>query len=91
MKAQRYYLLYTTDIWKGNMSLCCVTKDRAKIKKIIRRFIRSNDMEYGNDSNMSKAKQLKALEQDWDEKDLYNINNSLSYGYIEEVRDGEVF
>lgn len=89
--AQKYYLLYTTDIWKGNKCVCCVTADPSRIKTVIRRFIRSDDMEYGYDSDMFKAKQLEALEKDWGEKDPYDINNGLRYGLIEEVEDGEVF
>jgi len=75
----------------SSMSLVAATTSIRKIKSVIIQRIKDNDMEYkrGYDE-LSKAKQIKKLREDWDYMGMNFVFDNLDYGYVEIVADGEI-
>lgn len=89
------YILSTCNEWKewSSMSLVAASTSLRKIKSIIIQKIKDGDMEYKgrcSEENASITKQIKALREDWEEYGEDFVFNSLEYGYIEAVADGEI-
>lgn len=77
------YLLYACNIWKehSSMRLIMTSVDFTKIKKQIIKELENKDMEIDNNIDVKYEKILC--------EPIKTINNSLMYGYVLEIIDGE--
>lgn len=87
------YILCSCNDWKeyDGMRLVAATTSLYKLKNIIIRKIKDEDMEYKKgDENLSIQGQIKQLKTDWEERGHDFVFDNLGFGYVETVADGEI-
>ena len=76
---QNIYLLYNCNEWKENasMNLIIASTNKKNVIKEIKKRIKNKEFEYNTSIDFTK-------------ECLSEINNSLEFGYVEIVKNGEV-
>lgn len=89
---KKIYILNSCDEWKSwsSMTLIMVSTSLRKIKGEIINQIKEGNIEYkrGNE-NFSKTAQIKMLREDYEKYGDKFVFDNLTYGYINDVVDGE--
>lgn len=90
---KKIYILSNCNEYKAyrSMRLVAATTSIKKVKSIIIKQIKEEDMAYtrGND-DLSNTKQIKMLREDWEKTGEDFVFGNLKYGYVEVVTDGEI-
>ena len=77
----KMYVLFTCDVWKSksSMSLIGVTSNYNKLKRQIKKMIKSGDIEMNDSDKKFNVK---------DYSTANDINNNVNYCYVEETENG---
>ena len=83
------YIVNSCDQWKSHSSMSLVTASTSitKIKRIILRMITDEEMEY---DGATTAEQIKNFQADWKAEGPDFVFSKLQYGFVEELKDGEI-
>ena len=90
MSKRQIFTVSSCDVWKtrDSMRLMMVTTSVRRLKSFIAEKIHDDTFTYG-DGSLSKSRQVWSFMADFDTIPKENINDLLSYGFLDFSYDGE--
>lgn len=88
---KQIYLVYSCDDWTSTNSfrLMMATTSKRKLKAYVAKAIKDDNFRYGWEDNASKTRQVSDFKRDFECSTNDDINDKLTYGFIDYCYDGE--